>query len=73
MERFYHPVSEEDARGYCCAVPVGMAFANIMQRLQVYGKNRACFYQSVDAIIADVEALLDCGLLYNSPCSDVVD
>lgn len=73
MEMFYHPVTDEVAPAYFCAVPVGKAFADIVQRLQLNGKQNACYYRSVDAIIADVESILECCLLYNSPDSEVVE
>lgn len=68
---FEHPVSEEDAPSYNCAVPVGMCLTKILSRLKL-SKDGLCYYRGVDAVRADVKVLLENCLLYNSPDSPVV-
>lgn len=72
MDLFYDPVTEDDAPSYGCAVPVGLATSNIVQRLQINPDVGACYYRSVNAVLTDIASIVDCCLLYNNPESDVV-
>ena len=70
---FYDPVTEDIAPSYNCAVPLGMSFWTVMQRLRVRMGYKSCYYRSVEAVLADIAWILECCLLYNSPESEVVD
>jgi hypothetical protein len=68
-------VSDEEAPSYSCAVPRGMAFNKILQRLRTGKKagQTRCYYRSVDSLLGDIAAIADNCVLYNSPDSSVVE
>lgn len=70
---FFDPITEDLAPSYNCAVPLGMSFSTVMQRLRVHIGYKSCYYRSVEAVLADIGWIHECCLLYNSPESEVVD
>ena len=70
---FYSPVTDDEAPSYSCAVPLGMSISKILDKLNVGEGSRQCYYMGIDSLLADVAAILDNCLLYNSPDSPVVD
>ena len=70
---FFDPITEDIAPSYNCAVPLGMSFSAVMQRLRVHIGYKSCYYRTVEAVLADISWILECCLLYNSPESEVVD
>jgi hypothetical protein len=71
-ELFFDPITEDFAPLYNCAVPVGMSFSTILQRIRVHLGYKSCYYRSVEALTSDVGSIIDCCLLYNSPYSEIV-
>ena len=73
---FYDQVTDEIAPSYSCAVPQGMFFAKVLQRLvshkAQWAEQPRCFYRTADSLLNDLTAILDNCLLYNSPDSEVV-
>lgn len=72
VDLFRDPVSEEVAPSYYCAVPIGFSLSRISKRLTTDKPDGECFYSTTRQFVADVAAILDCALLYNSPESEVV-
>lgn len=73
---FWDAVTDSIAPSYSCAVPQGMCFRKILQRLACRKKNREertlSYYRTVDSLLNDVGMILDNCMLYNSPDSEVV-
>mmetsp|Transcript_4031 Transcript_4031/g.9322 ORF Transcript_4031/g.9322 Transcript_4031/m.9322 type:complete len:2885 (+) Transcript_4031:789-9443(+) len=67
---FVDAVTDEDAPGYSCAVPIGMYFNRILNRLKVT-KGPTCYYTSVESVLSDLQCVADNCLLYNSLNSDI--
>ena len=70
---FFDPVTDDDAPGYSCAVPLSMCIQKILRRLGTgKSKEQRCYYRSVEGLLNDISTLLDNSLLYNSSESEVV-
>lgn len=69
---FVELITEDIAPSYYCAVPIGMHFGRILARLNE-GKDRACYYTSVESILGDIQAILDNCVLYNNPNTPLVE
>jgi hypothetical protein len=69
-EIFADKVTEEVAPGYYNAVPIGMHFDRILNRLKL-DKHSTCYYTSVESVLSDIQAIADNCLLYNSLDSDI--
>eukprot|EP00934_Nitzschia_sp_Nitz4_P005089 Nitzschia sp. Nitz4//scaffold127_size64804//13733//20288//NITZ4_006174-RA/size64804-augustus-gene-0.51-mRNA-1//1//CDS//3329534744//5079//frame0 len=68
---FLELVTEDVAPSYYCAVPVGMHFHRILNRLQ-RNKNNQCYYTSTESVLLDIQSIWENCILYNSPDSFVV-
>ncbi|KAL3940731.1 MAG: hypothetical protein SGBAC_004782 [Bacillariaceae sp.] len=69
-EIFGDAISDKNAPGYSCAVPIGMYFNRILNRLKVT-KGPTCYYTSVESVLSDLQCVADNCLLYNSLNSDI--
>ncbi|KAG7363733.1 bromodomain containing protein [Nitzschia inconspicua] len=68
---FYSAITEDEAPGYYCAVPIPMFFERIFARLKANIHGR-CYYSSVESIIMDLRAISENCMLFNSPDSELV-
>jgi len=68
---FEHPVSDDDAPSYACAVPLSMSLSRIKQRVRSARGVDKCYYRTCEAVASDLGLIASNCLAYNNPESAV--